>query len=202
MQLMDGALLQLVQDGVDRAARGLRPRAAQGGLRAVPRGRGRGRRVSAAPRRPATNRIDRFLAILPKRERLGPAPLGRLPADRAHRRRARADALPRAVRGRLLQPRRPDHAAAALGGLPARRATSTSPTRWAREARFRVNLFRQERGSAAVFRLIPSRVPTAEDLNLPAPIAGLYAVAARPDPRDRARPAAASPRRSPRSSTA
>jgi twitching motility protein PilT len=44
------------------------------------------------------------------------------------------------------------------------------------EARFRVNLLRQERGSAAVFRLIPSRVPTAEDLNLPAPVAGLYAV--------------------------
>src|SRR5262245_16551603 len=45
-----------------------------------------------------------------------------------------------------------------------------------KEARYRVNLFRQERGSAAVFRLIPSRVPTAEDLNLPAPIAALYAV--------------------------
>jgi twitching motility protein PilT len=44
------------------------------------------------------------------------------------------------------------------------------------EARFRVNLLRQERGSAAVFRLIPSRVPTAEDLNLPAPVASLYAV--------------------------
>src|SRR5262245_20859187 len=45
-----------------------------------------------------------------------------------------------------------------------------------KEARYRVNLFRQERGSAAVFRLIPSRVPTAEDLNLPAPIAALYSV--------------------------
>src|SRR5215471_5625551 len=44
------------------------------------------------------------------------------------------------------------------------------------EARFRVNLFRQERGSSAVFRLIPSRVPTVEDLNLPASVAGLYAV--------------------------
>src|SRR5262249_24440123 len=43
-------------------------------------------------------------------------------------------------------------------------------------ARFRVNLFRQERGSAAVFRLIPSRVPTAEDLNLPGAVAGLCAV--------------------------
>jgi twitching motility protein PilT len=44
------------------------------------------------------------------------------------------------------------------------------------QARFRVNLFRQERGSAAVFRLIPSRVPSAEDLNLPAPVSALYAV--------------------------
>ena len=43
-------------------------------------------------------------------------------------------------------------------------------------ARFRVNLFRQERGSAAVFRLIPQRIPTAEDLGLPAPVAALYAV--------------------------
>jgi len=43
-------------------------------------------------------------------------------------------------------------------------------------ARFRVNLMRQERGSAAVLRLIPSKVPTAEDLNLPPPVAGLYAV--------------------------
>ena len=41
------------------------------------------------------------------------------------------------------------------------------------QARFRVNLFRQERGSAAVFRLIPSRIPTAEELALPGPIAGL-----------------------------
>src|SRR4030095_15485680 len=35
------------------------------------------------------------------------------------------------------------------------------------EARYRVNLFRQERGSAAVFRLIPTRVPTVEELALP-----------------------------------
>lgn len=41
------------------------------------------------------------------------------------------------------------------------------------QARFRVNLFRQERGSAAVFRLIPSKVPTVEELGLPASIAAL-----------------------------
>jgi twitching motility protein PilT len=44
-----------------------------------------------------------------------------------------------------------------------------------KEARFRVNLFRQERGPSAVFRLIPSRIPTTEELDLPASIAGLYA---------------------------
>jgi twitching motility protein PilT len=41
------------------------------------------------------------------------------------------------------------------------------------EARFRVNLFRQERGSAAVFRLIPARVPTVEELELPRSVADL-----------------------------
>jgi twitching motility protein PilT len=41
------------------------------------------------------------------------------------------------------------------------------------EARFRVNLFRQELGSAAVFRLIPSRVPSVEELGLPASISAL-----------------------------
>ena len=42
------------------------------------------------------------------------------------------------------------------------------------EARFRVNLLRQERGSAAVFRLIPGKVPTVEDLRLPDAIAAIY----------------------------
>jgi twitching motility protein PilT len=34
-------------------------------------------------------------------------------------------------------------------------------------ARFRVNLFADRRGTGAVFRVIPSRIPTAEDLGLP-----------------------------------
>jgi twitching motility protein PilT len=33
--------------------------------------------------------------------------------------------------------------------------------------RFRVNVFRERRGIAAVFRLIPAQIPTAEELNLP-----------------------------------
>lgn len=34
-------------------------------------------------------------------------------------------------------------------------------------ARFRVNVFRQNRGDAAVFRTIPTKIPTFEELNLP-----------------------------------
>src|SRR5436305_12881969 len=42
---------------------------------------------------------------------------------------------------------------------------------WAYEipnvARYRVNLFRQQRGAGAVFRLIPSKIMTLEQLSLP-----------------------------------
>jgi len=34
-------------------------------------------------------------------------------------------------------------------------------------ARFRVNVFKQQRGDAAVFRTIPTQIPTFEELNLP-----------------------------------
>ena len=34
-------------------------------------------------------------------------------------------------------------------------------------ARFRVNVFKQHRGESAVFRTIPSKIPTFEELNLP-----------------------------------
>jgi twitching motility protein PilT len=37
-------------------------------------------------------------------------------------------------------------------------------------ARFRVNLFRQERGEAAVFRIIPTKLLTMEQLGLPEPV--------------------------------
>jgi twitching motility protein PilT len=40
-------------------------------------------------------------------------------------------------------------------------------------ARFRVNVFRQERGMSAVFRIIPSAVPTVDQLGLPAAVLGL-----------------------------
>ena len=41
------------------------------------------------------------------------------------------------------------------------------------KARFRVNLFRQEHGPAAVLRMIPPRVLTVEDLGLPEPVAAV-----------------------------
>jgi twitching motility protein PilT len=41
------------------------------------------------------------------------------------------------------------------------------------EARFRVNLFKQEHGSSALFRLIPPKVPTVEELGLPPAISNL-----------------------------
>ena len=43
-------------------------------------------------------------------------------------------------------------------------------------ARFRVNLFRQQRGSAAVLRVIPSKIMTIEQLGLPTQIRRLGAV--------------------------
>ncbi len=121
------------------------------------------------------NRIDRFLAILPKRNgsdlhlSVGSPPIVRI------------DGVLERMRYRVLT----DGDFYNLVGpiTPARIWEAYQESgdvdfayQMGREARFRVNLFRQERGSAAVFRLIPSRIPTAEDLNLPAPIAGLYAV--------------------------
>lgn len=44
-----------------------------------------------------------------------------------------------------------------------------------KDARFRVNLFQQEQGMAAVFRLIPWRIPTVEELGLPPAVAALAA---------------------------
>jgi len=37
-------------------------------------------------------------------------------------------------------------------------------------ARYRVNLFRQQRGSGAVFRIIPTKIMTLEQLGMPAPV--------------------------------
>jgi len=43
-------------------------------------------------------------------------------------------------------------------------------------ARFRVNLFRQQRGSGAVFRVIPTKIMTLEQLGMPEPVRRLAAM--------------------------
>ncbi len=67
-------------------------------------------------------------------------------------------------------------------------------------ARFRVNLFHQQRGAGAVFRIIPTKILTLEELGLPEPVRRIAAWRAAwcwsPGP-----PAPASRRRWRRSST-
>jgi twitching motility protein PilT len=134
--------------------------------------------VSATPgpaaARGASSRIDRFLAILPARNgsdlhlAVGSPPILRLDGELE---RSRYRELTAADYENLVRPITPTHHWESF--------LSSGDVDFAyqmgQEARFRVNLFRQERGPAAVFRLIPSRVPTTEELALPASVAGLYA---------------------------
>jgi twitching motility protein PilT len=121
---------------------------------------------------PAYNQIDRFLSILIKRGgsdlhlSVGEPPIIRIDGE-----------LER-VRYRVI----------GEGDFYNMLSAMTPPDLWSRyqlfgdidfayqmgnEARFRTNLFKQERGSAALFRLIPPKVPTIEELNLPATIGEL-----------------------------
>jgi twitching motility protein PilT len=128
-----------------------------------------------APAAAGGNRIDRFLAILPKRSgsdlhlSVGSPPIIRLDGELE---RMRYRVLSEGDFYNLVGPITPPQ----LWRTFQETGDIDYAYQMGQEARFRVNLLRQERGSAAVFRLIPSRVPTAEDLNLPAPVAGLYAV--------------------------
>jgi twitching motility protein PilT len=118
------------------------------------------------------NRIDRFLAVLPKRNgsdlhlAVGSPPVLRLDGELE---RIRYRSMTEGDFYNLLGPIAPPRIWAAF--------IETGDVDFAyqmgAQARFRVNLFRQERGSAAVFRLIPPRVPTVEDLSLPEPIVNL-----------------------------
>ena len=83
----------------------------------------------------------------------------------------------------LVRPIVPD---AAVGGVHGDRRRRTSPTRSPGLARFRVNLFRQQRGSGAVFRVIPTKIMTLEQLGLPEPVRRLAAHGERPRARHRA----------------
>jgi twitching motility protein PilT len=122
-----------------------------------------------------TNRIDRFLAILPKRNgsdlhlSVGSPPVVRIDGELE---RIRYRVLTEGDFFNLVGPITPPR----IWETYSSSGDVDFAYQMGSAARFRVNLFRQERGSAAVFRLIPSRVPTAEDLNLPASIASLFGV--------------------------
>jgi twitching motility protein PilT len=123
---------------------------------------------------PGANRIDRFLAILPKRGgsdlhlSVGCPPIVRIDGELERMRyRSLTEGDFYNLVGPIAEPR--------IWNAFNETGDVDFAYQMGSEARFRVNLFRQERGSGAVFRLIPSRVPTAEDLNLPGPVASLYA---------------------------
>jgi twitching motility protein PilT len=123
-----------------------------------------------------TNRIDRFLSVLPKRNgsdlhlAVGSPPVLRIDGDLE---RIRYRALTEGDFYNLVGPISPPRIWTQYGEM----GDVDFAYQMGSDARFRVNLFRQERGSAAVFRLIPARVPTVEELELPAAVADLAAAA-------------------------
>ena len=121
-----------------------------------------------------TNRIDRFLAVLPKRNgsdlhlSVGSAPVLRIDGDLE---RVRYRSLTEGDFYNLVGPVAPPR----IWKQYSETGDVDFAYQMGADARFRVNLFRQERGSGAVFRLIPARVPTVEELDLPPPVADLAA---------------------------
>jgi twitching motility protein PilT len=119
-----------------------------------------------------TNRIDRFLSVLPKRNgsdlhlSVGSPPILRIDGDLE---RIRYRTLSEGDFYNLVGPIAPPRIWTQFGET----GDVDFAYQMGAEARFRVNLFRQERGSAAVFRLIPTRVPTVEELALPLAVAEL-----------------------------
>jgi twitching motility protein PilT len=119
-----------------------------------------------------TNRIDRFLSVLPKRNgsdlhlAVGSPPIIRIDGDLE---RIRYRSLSEGDFYNLVGPVAPPRIWSQYGET----GDVDFAYQMGSEARFRVNLFRQERGSAAVFRLIPARVPTVEELDLPHAVAEL-----------------------------
>jgi twitching motility protein PilT len=119
-----------------------------------------------------TNRIDRFLSVLPKRNgsdlhlAVGSPPIIRIDGELE---RIRYRSLSEGDFYNLVGPVTPPR----IWSQYAETGDIDFAYQMGSEARFRVNLFRQERGSAAVFRLIPARVPTVEELELPQAVAEL-----------------------------
>ena len=120
------------------------------------------------------HRIDRFLSILPTSNgsdlhlAVGSPPIVRLDGELE---RSRFRALTEGDFENLVRPITP----ASLWETYLQEGDVDFAYQMGQEGRFRVNLFRQELGGGAVFRLIPSRIPTADELGLPAPISSLYA---------------------------
>ncbi len=123
-----------------------------------------------------TNRIDRFLAVLPKRNgsdlhlSVGSPPVLRIDGDLE---RVRYRALTEGDFYNLVGPVAPPR----IWKQYAETGDVDFAYQMGADARFRVNLFRQERGSGAVFRLIPARIPTVEELGLPRAVADLSTAA-------------------------
>ena len=123
-----------------------------------------------------TNRIDRFLAVLPKRNgsdlhlSVGSPPVLRIDGDLE---RVRYRALTEGDFYNLVGPVAPPR----IWKQYAETGDVDFAYQMGADARFRVNLFQQERGSGAVFRLIPARVPTVEELELPRAVADLSSAA-------------------------
>ena len=123
-----------------------------------------------------TNRIDRFLAVLPKRNgsdlhlSVGSPPVLRIDGILE---RVRYRALTEGDFYNLVGPVAPPR----IWKQYAETGDVDFAYQMGADARFRVNLFRQERGSGAVFRLIPARIPTVEELGLPQAVADLSTAA-------------------------
>ena len=123
-----------------------------------------------------TNRIDRFLAVLPKRNgsdlhlSVGSPPVLRIDGDLE---RVRYRELTEGDFYNLVGPVAPPR----IWKQYAETGDVDFAYQMGADARFRVNLFRHERGSGAVFRLIPARVPTVEELQLPQAVADLASAA-------------------------
>jgi twitching motility protein PilT len=136
----------------------------------------------ATPERPATaaparagayaNRIDKFLSILPTSNgsdlhlAVGSPPIIRVDGELE---RSRHRSLKQGDFFNLVRPITPP----ALWERYTTGGDADFAYQMGKDARFRVNLFTQEHGMAAVFRLIPWRIPTVEELGLPPAVAAL-----------------------------
>jgi twitching motility protein PilT len=137
-------------------------------------GAARERPAPAAAGKPGAyaNRIDRFLSILPTSNgsdlhlAVGSPPIIRIDGELE---RSRHRPLKQGDFFNLVRPITPP----ALWERYVSAGDVDFAYQMGKDARFRVNLFTQERGMSAVFRLIPWRIPTIEELGLPNAVAAL-----------------------------